>query len=63
VVVLQKTRTAPRAWARRVSELELACTCWECLRRNGITPHREAPARYRTDVTGRTFRCDKGNVA
>lgn len=58
---MQKTRTgATRAWLRRVRELELACTCWDCLRRNGITPPRDAPARYRTDITGRTFLCDRG---
>jgi hypothetical protein len=62
VVDLEKTRTAAtRAWERRVGELKLACTCWD-LRSNGITPHREARARYRTDATCRTFQCDKGHV-
>jgi len=48
-------RKSERRWERRLRELSLPCTCWECLRRCGITPHREAPARYRTDVTGRRF--------
>jgi hypothetical protein len=47
-----------RAWKRRVRELGLTCTCWECLRRRGITPDRESSAAFRTDVTGRLFRSD-----
>jgi hypothetical protein len=64
VVDLEKTRLAAiRAWERRIGELKPACTSWDSLRRNGITPHREATSRYRTDITGRTFRCDRGTVA
>jgi len=47
-----------RGWERRVRDLGLPCTCWECLRRHGVTPHREEPAAFRTDVTGRLFRSD-----
>lgn len=51
-----------RGWEQRVRELGLTCTCWECLRRKGITPHREAPPAFRTDVTGRQFRSDGRRV-
>jgi hypothetical protein len=54
------TTSRVRGWERRLRELQLPCTCWACLRKAGITPHRGAPAPYRTDVTGRMHRSDTG---
>lgn len=51
-----------RAWETRAQLLAPACKCWECLRERGITPHRNAPAAYRSDITGTLYRCDNGHA-
>jgi hypothetical protein len=62
-MVSTKETARERAWERRLRALGLACTCWACLRRHGITPHRGAPLPYRTDGTGRTFASHTGEPA
>lgn len=43
---------------------EFPCTCWECLRRNGITPDRNSHESHRRNILpgSPVFRTDNGEV-
>lgn len=54
-----------KGWQRKVLKLgEDFCTCWECLRGNGITPDRNSHESHRRNILPGSpiYRTDNGEV-
>lgn len=60
-----KLQSGKKKWQLKARDFgEDFCTCWDCLRRNGITPDRHSHESHKRNILPHSsiFRTDNGEV-